>query len=63
MTWPREEAAAQLIVNVPYDSEIELAQLAEVHCRIVEDQAGQTARVPGPEAMDQVRRAILGGCL
>lgn len=64
MTWPLEdrlEAAERLVASVPCDAAVEQAQLEEVHRRIAEDRSGQTTRIPGQEALSQVRRAILGG--
>lgn len=64
MTWPlkdRLKVAESLVASVPYDSEVEQAQLAKVHRRIAEDRSGQTTRIPGQVALSQVRRAILGG--
>ncbi|MEN3941605.1 addiction module protein [Prosthecobacter sp. SYSU 5D2] len=64
MTWPLEdrlEAAERLVASVPGDAAIEEAQLVEVHRRIARDRSGETVRVSGPEALKQVRRAVLGG--
>lgn len=64
MTWPLEdrlEAAERLVASVPCDAAIEKAQLEEVHQRIAGDRSGQTARLPGQEALEQVRRAVLVG--
>lgn len=64
MTWPPEdrlEAAERLVASVPCDAAIEKAQLEEVHRRIADDRSRQTARRPGQEALDQVRRTVLGG--
>lgn len=64
MTWPLEdrlEAAERLVASVPCDAAIEKVQLEEVLQRIAGDRSGQTTRVPGQEALKQVRRAVLGG--
>lgn len=63
MTWSLEdrlEAAERLVASVPCDAAIEKAQLEEVHRRVAEDRAGQTARLPGQEALNQIRQAVLG---
>ncbi len=62
MTWPLEdrlEAAERLVASVPCDAPIEKAQLDEIHRCIAQDRSGQTARLPGPEALTQVHRAVL----
>lgn len=64
MTWSLEdrlEAAERLVASVPCDAAIEKAQLEEVHRRVAEDRSGQTTRIPGQDALSQVRQAVLGG--
>lgn len=58
---PRLEAAERLVASVPCDAAIEKAQIEEVRRRIAGDRSGQTARLPGQEALKQVRRTVLGG--
>lgn len=62
MSWPVEdrlEAAECLVASV--SCAVEKDQLEEVHRRIAEDRAGRTARLSGLEALNHVRRAVLGG--
>lgn len=62
MSWPVEdrlEVAERLVASVR--CAVEKDQLEEVHRRIAEDRAGRTARVSGPEALNHVRKAVLGG--
>ena len=64
LTWSPEdrlEAAERLIASVPCDAAIEEAQIDEVHRRIAEDRSGKTVRLPGPEALAQVRQNVLRG--
>lgn len=56
----RLELAEILVASVPIDEEIEAEQLEEVRRRIAADRAGLTTRIPGPEALRQVREAVLG---
>jgi putative addiction module component (TIGR02574 family) len=56
----RLELAERLVVSVPADAEIEAAQIDEVTRRMEDDRAGKTTRVPGEEALRQVREAVLG---
>ena len=56
----RLELAERLVASVPADAEIEAAQIDEVTRRMEDDRAGKTTRVPGEEALRQVREAVLG---